>query len=63
MPGDGPKRRLGCAIGGRASIAVERVSLLTDVPVPERLLIGHLLVEGSRLAVASYHAPPGVNWH
>jgi endonuclease/exonuclease/phosphatase (EEP) superfamily protein YafD len=63
MPEDGPGRRLGCAIGGARGVHLDRVGLLTDVPLPERLLIGHLQVDDQPITVASYHAPPGVNWH
>ena len=63
MPDDGPGRRLGCVIGGAQGVRLERAGLLTDVPLPERLLIGRLVVDDRPITVASYHAPPGVNWH
>jgi hypothetical protein len=63
MPDDGPGRRLGCAIGGARGVRLEGVALLPDVPLPERLLTGRLQFGDQRITVASYHAPPGVNWH
>lgn len=57
LPHDGMARNRGCAIGGRG-LPPPSVQLLTDVPLPERLLIGHIPVEGRALTVVSYHAPP-----
>lgn len=61
MPGEKAGRRRGCAIGGRGTPPAA-VRLLTDVPLPERLLIGRLHWAGLPLTVVSYHAPPGVSW-
>lgn len=61
MPEDKVGRRRGCAIGGRGE-APSSVRLLTDVPLPERLLIARVMVGAQEVALASYHAPPGVSW-
>jgi hypothetical protein len=62
LPGDGVARKRGCVIAGRG-LPPASVRLLTDVPLPDRLLIGKIpLEQGHPLTVASYHAPPGVTW-
>lgn len=62
LPSDRGARHRGCAIAGRG-LSPATVRLMTDVPVPERLLVGRIPVGPQTLTVVSYHAPPGVSWH
>lgn len=61
QPGDTPVRRRGVTITGRTPPPAA-VRLLDNLPLPERLLIAALSVDGQVMHMASYHAPPGVSW-
>ena len=59
---DRPVRRRGVAIAGRGP-APDEVMLLDHLPLPERTMMARLSLGGVETYVASFHAPPGVNWH
>jgi endonuclease/exonuclease/phosphatase family metal-dependent hydrolase len=61
QPDDSPVRRRGVAIAGRGNPPIS-VSIRDDVPLPERILVANAEVAGDPVVLASYHAPPGVNW-
>lgn len=54
-------RRRVAAIAGRGQQPTE-YGVLTDLPLPERMVFARLTNESGHLTVASYHAPPGVSW-
>ncbi len=58
---DRPVRNRGVAIAGRG-LPPRRAWLPADVPLPERILLAEITVDGLGLIAVSYHAPPGVNW-
>jgi endonuclease/exonuclease/phosphatase family metal-dependent hydrolase len=63
FPDDSPVRRRGVSVAGRGPEPVTS-RLLLDLPLPERTLICEIPTRPDELLiVASYHAPPGVNWH
>jgi hypothetical protein len=37
--------------------------LLDDLPLPERIMVARMSLGGTETHIASFHAPPGVNWH
>lgn len=55
-------RRLGVAVGGMGR-EPQSFTKLAYVPLWERILITSVPVLGTTVTVATYHAPPGVNWH
>lgn len=55
------KRPLGVVIGS-PRFPVDQVTLLPDMPVAERALVGRVIVAGQAVDVCGFHAPPGVNW-
>ncbi|HEY7347289.1 MAG TPA: endonuclease/exonuclease/phosphatase family protein [Ktedonobacterales bacterium] len=60
--GEGPGRRLGCALFGKSSFRLVAPALLKEAPFPERTLAAHLESAAGPLTACSFHAPPGVNW-
>jgi hypothetical protein len=58
---DRPVRNRGVAIAGRG-LPPRRAWLPKDVPLPERILLAEIAVDGLGLIAVSYHAPPGVSW-
>jgi hypothetical protein len=60
-PSDTRVRRLGVALAGRGA-APHSVSILEGVPFPERTIHAVIDITGATIALASYHAPPGVSW-
>ncbi len=59
---DRPVRRRGVAIAGRGPEPTVAM-LLSELPLPERTMIGRLSLSGIETTLASVHAPPGVSWH
>ena len=60
-PDDTPVRKRGVAIAGRGDGPIS-VHVLHDISLPERTLIAKIGINGREVTIASYHAPPGVNW-
>jgi hypothetical protein len=58
---DRPVRARGVAIAGRGPVPA-RAWLPRDVPLPERILLAEITLEGLGLTAVTYHAPPGVSW-
>lgn len=58
--GDRPVRRRGVAIAGSGT-APARSWLPEAVPLPERILLTELCMDGISLTATSYHVPPGVS--
>lgn len=58
---DTPVRQRGSALAGRGS-APTAAGVIDDSPLPERTIHATVALDGSPMTVASYHAPPGVNW-
>lgn len=54
-------RRRVTAIAGRGQAPIES-GVLTELPLPERMVFARLTTEAGPLTVASYHAPPGASW-
>jgi endonuclease/exonuclease/phosphatase family metal-dependent hydrolase len=62
-PDDTPVRRRGVSVAGRGPLPLAS-RLLLELPLPERALVCEIPIGSQEsLTVASYHAPPGVNWH
>lgn len=57
----GSGRRRVTAIAGRGA-PPDRVGVLGQLPLPERLVVGSVDTPIGQLMLASYHAPPGVSW-
>jgi exonuclease III len=55
------KRPLGCVIASK-KFPLSNVSLLQDMPIAERALVGSLSFGIAVIDVCAFHAPPGVNW-
>jgi endonuclease/exonuclease/phosphatase family metal-dependent hydrolase len=60
-PGETTGPRRGVAIAGRTA-PLQHARVLSTAPVPERVLVGAVQVDGTPITVASYHALPGVTW-
>jgi endonuclease/exonuclease/phosphatase family metal-dependent hydrolase len=61
VPGDRPARSRAVAIAGRGKPPT-RTWLPAEAPLPERILLAEITVDGTLLTAVSYHAPPGVSW-
>lgn len=57
----GSGRRRATAIAGRGA-APDHVGMLPRLTLPERMVYANVASSIGPLAVASYHAPPGVSW-
>lgn len=57
---DGPK--YGCAVLVRAPARIEQFEVMAGMPSPEHAAVALVTVEGRRLWVGSWAAPPGVTW-
>ncbi len=55
------KRPLGVVIGS-PRFPMDGVTLLPEMPVAERALVGRVMVGNQAVDVCGFHAPPGVNW-
>jgi hypothetical protein len=62
QPDDTPVRRRGVALAGCGPSPVG-LGIIDDAPLPERTIYGVVDIHGHPVTIASYHAPPGVNWH
>lgn len=60
LAGDGP--RYACAIVTRGAVRLESFGLLRDMPSPERAAVAEVSVDGHRIWIGSWAAPPGVSW-
>lgn len=60
LAGTGP--RYGCAVVVRQGVELVDFGVLRDVPSPERAAVAEVRIDGRRLWVASWAAPPGVTW-
>ena len=58
LAGAGP--RYGCAVVVRQGVELVDFGVLRDVPSPERAAVAEVRIDGRRLWVASWAAPPGV---
>jgi endonuclease/exonuclease/phosphatase family metal-dependent hydrolase len=61
-PGDRPVRRRGVAIAGSGPAPARSWLLPAAVPLPERILLTEISMDGISLTAVSYHASPGVSW-
>jgi hypothetical protein len=61
QPGDTPVRQRGVALAGCGPPPVG-LGIIDDAPLPERTIYGVVRIHGRPVTIASYHAPPGVNW-
>jgi hypothetical protein len=60
LVGDGPRYATAVLVRGQASL--HRFGVLRDIPSPERAAVASVQVQGRRMSVGSWAAPPGVSW-
>lgn len=58
----GPGPRYACAVLVRSPARLDDFTLLRDVPSPERAAVAMVSINGLRVWVGSWAAPPGVSW-
>lgn len=54
--------RYGCVVIVRHGVELVDFGVLRDVPSPERAAVAEVRLDGGRVWVASWAAPPGVTW-